>query len=73
MKRVDHDYKVGDKVMINNHAAYNYETTYRGPFVITQCWNNGTIKLQCHETRIRYSICRMKPHTSDKNIEYIKY
>ena len=25
-KRVDHEYKVGDKIMLNNHAAYKYET-----------------------------------------------
>ena len=25
---VDYDHKVGDKVMLNNHAAYKYETPY---------------------------------------------
>ena len=35
-KRVDHDYKVGDKAMLTNNAAYKYETAYKGPFVITQ-------------------------------------
>ena len=34
-KRVDHDYKVGYKVMLNNHYAYKYETPYKGPFLIT--------------------------------------
>ena len=29
-KRVDHNYKVGDEVMRNNHAAYKYEITYKG-------------------------------------------
>ena len=25
-KKVDHDYKVGDKLMLNDVAAYKYET-----------------------------------------------
>ena len=36
-KRVNYNYKVGDKVMINNHATYKYEMPHKGPFVITQC------------------------------------
>ena len=36
-KRVDHDYKVGDKVMIANNAAFIYETLYNRPFEITKC------------------------------------
>ena len=27
-KRVDHKYKVGDKIMLNNNAAYIYEKPY---------------------------------------------
>ena len=26
IKRVDHDYKVGDKVILNNNADFKYET-----------------------------------------------
>ena len=36
-KRVDHRYKAGDKVMINNITDFKYETPYNGPFEITQC------------------------------------
>ena len=46
INRVDHDYKVRDKVMLTNNTAYKYETPYNGAFVITQVWNNGTVKLQ---------------------------
>ena len=38
--RVDHDYKVVDKVMINNYAAYRYETPYKIPFMKKWCWTN---------------------------------
>ena len=46
-KRVYHNYKVGDKFMLNNHTEYKYETPYKGTFVITQCWTNVTVILQC--------------------------
>ena len=36
IKRVDHDYKGRYKVMLSNHTAYKYETSYKGPFVITR-------------------------------------
>ena len=41
--RVDHDYKVGDNVILTKHTAYKYETPYMGPFVVTCCWENGTV------------------------------
>ena len=42
---VDHEYKVGDNVMVTKHTAYKYETPYKGPVVITQCFTNGTANL----------------------------
>ena len=63
IKRVDHDYKVGDKFMLNNTTAYKYKTPFKGPFVITQCWNNGTVTLQYGTTNIRYNIRRLS-HTN---------
>ena len=71
-KRVYHSYKVGDKVMLDNHAAYKYGTPYKGLFVITQCWNNDMFALHCGAKTIRCNIHCIKPHTYDKNIEDIK-
>ena len=42
----DYDYKSGDKVMLTNHTAYKYETPYKGLFMITQCFTNGTVKFK---------------------------
>ena len=70
-KRVDNDNKVGDKVMLDNHAAYKYKTPFKGPFLITQCWNNGTVVLQCSAKKIRYNLLHIKSYTSETNIEYI--
>ena len=56
-KRVDHDYKVKDKVTINIDAAFKYEIPYKGTFEITQCCTNGMVMLKCGAIKIRYNIC----------------
>ena len=63
--RVDYNYKVGDDVMITNHITYKYETPYKGPFLITQCFTNGIVKLQFGATQITYYIRRIKPYKYD--------
>ena len=45
VKLVDHDYKVRDKVMLNNHSAYKNEIPHKGPFLITPCWTNDMVSL----------------------------
>ena len=70
-KIVDHNYKFRDKVMLINTAAYKCEIPYNGPFVITQCRTNGTIRLQCGAKKIRFNIRRIKPYKYDKNVENI--
>ena len=71
--RVDHDYIIRDKFMLINNSSYEYETPYKGTFVIMQCLNNGTVKLQCGATKIRYSIHCINPYTYDTNIEDINF
>ena len=70
-KRVDHDYKVRDKVIFTNNAAQKYETPYKVPFVITQCYINGMVTFQCGPKTIGHSIRCIKPYTSDTNVEDI--
>ena len=69
--RVDHCYKVRDKVMITNNAVYKHKTPYNGPFVITQCWANGRVILKCGAIKIRHNISWIKTYTSDTNVEDI--
>ena len=57
--------------MLVNNAVYKYETPYNGPFMITKCWTNRTVKLQCGETTSRHNIRCINPYTSDKNVEDI--
>ena len=67
--RVDYDYKVRDNIMITNHNAYKHETSYKGPFLIKQCFTNGTVKLQCGAVQIKYNICRIKPYKPDTKVD----
>ena len=62
---------LGDKVMLNNHAEHNYETSYKFPFVITQYWTNGMVTLQYGATKNRYNIRCINPHKYYANVEDI--
>ena len=57
--------------MLNNNAAYKYETAYNGPVVITQCWTNGMFTLQHGTKIIRHNIGLIKPYTSETKFEDI--
>ena len=55
--------------MLTNHTAYKYETPYKVTFVITQCFTNGTITLQCGATQVKYNIRRINPYKLDTEVE----
>ena len=57
--------------MLSNNTAYKYETTFKIPFMITQCWTNGTVTLQCGQTQISHNIRRINAYKSDTNVEDI--
>ena len=57
--------------MLNNGASYKYKTPYKGQFLVTKSWNNGTVTLKCGSTKIKHNKRRMNPYTSDTNVEYI--
>ena len=59
--RVEYDYIVGNKIMITYHTACINKTPYKFPFVITQCFTNGTVNLQYGPNKIRHNVCRIKP------------
>ena len=44
-KRLNHEYKIGDKVLLNNawKAKFNKDT-YVGPYIITEVRNYGTVR-----------------------------
>ena len=45
-KRIPHQYKVGDMVILENHCANKYEQPYKGPYLVTQVNTNGTVHLK---------------------------
>ena len=59
-----------DKFMLTNHTTYKYETTFKGPFVITQCFTNGMVKLQYGATQIKHNIRLIDPFKLDTKVEY---
>ena len=54
--------------MLTNHTAYKSETPYKGPFVITQFFTNGTVLLQYGAIQITYNIRRIKPYKYDTKV-----
>ena len=57
--------------MLTNKSEYKYETPYKSPFVITQCFINVMVNLKCGPTKNRYNICRINPYKSDTKVENI--
>jgi hypothetical protein len=66
-KRIDYDYKVGDKVLlINEGILRKAESAYvKGPWTITTGHTNGTIRIQRRTRTKQLSIRRVQPFTDD--------
>ncbi len=66
-RRIDYDYKVGDKVLVIYKGIFcKAESTYgKEPWTITTVHTNGTIRIQ-HRTKMeRLGIQRVEPFTDD--------
>ena len=61
MKRFNYDYKIGDKFMMRNKAAYKYETLYRVPYEKNQTWTNEMVALQIVATKINLLPVHLSP------------
>ncbi len=66
-KRIDYDYKVGDKVLvINKGILRKAESAYgKEPWTITTVHTYETIRIQCGTKTERLSIQRVEPFTDD--------
>jgi len=62
-KRVDHDYKVSDKVLIRKDGIlHKAESIWRKePWTKTTVHTNGTIRIQCGTKSERINIRRVTP------------
>ncbi len=66
-KRIDYDYKVGDKVLVINEGILRKaESAYgKEPLTITTAHTNGTIRIQRGTKTERLSIWRVEPFTDN--------
>ena len=66
-RRIDYDYKVGDKVLvIKDGILRKSESKYgKEPWTITTVHTNGTIRVQCGTKAERINIRRVTPYTED--------
>jgi hypothetical protein len=66
-KRIDYDYKVGDKVLVINEGILRKaESAYgKEPWTITTVHMNGTIRIQRGTKMEQLSIQRVEPFTDD--------
>ena len=58
--RIDHDYRVGDKVTTKNRSAYKYENLFKVPYEIFLTWKNGTVTLRTGAVTHRVNIRNIK-------------
>ena len=66
--RIDHDYRVGDKIITRNRSAYKYEKPSRGPYEIVQTWTNGNVTLRKGAVTHRINIHNIKSY-NDADVE----
>ena len=66
--RINHDYRVCDKVMTKMRSAYKHKTPFRGRYEIVWTWKNGTVTLRTGSVTHRINICSIKPY-NDADVE----
>ena len=61
MRRNNHQYKVGDKIIIKRKKNSKHELEFMDMFPITQINENGTVRLQKWIINDANNILRIKP------------
>ena len=61
MQPNNHQYKVGDKILVKRRKNYKHELEFMGPFPITQINDNGTVLFQKGIINDATNIRRIKP------------
>ena len=69
-KRIPHNYKVGDQVLLSKGTENKYETPYSGPHTILQIFNNGTVRLKVKGVTDTYNIRRLTPYIETSKSNY---
>ena len=63
-RRIDYDYRVGQKVLLTKDGTIlrKAEDPYEGPYVITDVYTNGTVRIQRGTLNERLNIRRLHPY-----------
>ena len=61
MRRNNHQYKVGNKILVKRKKKYKHKLEFMGPFLITQINDNGRVCFQKVIINDATNICRIKP------------
>jgi hypothetical protein len=70
-KLIPYQYRVGDQVMLENHRANKYEQPYKGPYLVMQVNDNGTVCLKMGAVTDTVNIRCIHPYrtTSPYNLQ----
>ena len=60
--RIEHNYRVGDKVRLTRGMENKYEAPYKGPYAILRVNDNGTVRLKVKAVEDTYNVRRLKPY-----------
>jgi hypothetical protein len=69
-KRIPHEYKVGDKVLLKRGTENKYETPYLGPYTILKINDNGTVRMKVKNVEDTYNIRRLTPYLGPDDIAH---
>ena len=61
-KRIPHEYRVGDKVLLKRGTENKMEAPYKGPYEILQVNDNGTVQLRVKAIIDNFNIRQIKPY-----------
>ena len=61
MRRNNHQYKVGDKIIVKRKKNSKRELEFMGPFPITQINDNGTVRFKKEIINYATNVRRIKP------------
>ena len=61
MRRNNHQYKVGDKILVKRKKKSKHKLEFMGPLPLTQINENGTVRFQKGIINDATNILRVKP------------
>ena len=63
--RTDHDYRVGDQILIRRKSEFKYKSSFQGPFKIVQTWTNGMVTLRVGAVSSRINTRYIKSYNTE--------